>query len=62
LKIPITAAAAKAAVQKYRNLPEENTLEKERPQYSKAAFMDALVEFVIGNDQVCICLIEYYFT
>ena len=54
LNISITAAGAKAAARRYHNLPEDDTpSDIERPQYSKEAFVDALVEFIIGDDQVC---------
>jgi hypothetical protein len=62
LKIPITAKAALPAVRKFRNEPadEPTSLESERPEYSKTAFVDALVEFVVGNDQVCVYFIGIF--
>jgi hypothetical protein len=53
LKIPITAAAAVEAIRKFRKQPATTSLESERPQYSKEAFTDAIVDFVAGDDQVC---------
>lgn len=58
LKIEITAAAAKAAIRSFHNLPADSPLDSKRPQYSKKAFIDALVEFIVGDDQVCD---QYYF-
>jgi hypothetical protein len=40
-------------VQKFRKEPAATPLESERPQYSKEAFIDAIVDFVVGDDQVC---------
>lgn len=57
LNIPITAAAAKEAIRKFRKEPATTSLESERPQYSKEAFNDALVDFVVGDDQVHFYLI-----
>ena len=56
LKIPITAVGALPSVRKFRNEPADAStpLESERPEYSKAAFVDALVEFIVGDDQVCV--------
>jgi hypothetical protein len=56
LKIPITAKAALPEVQKFRNEPADTPLESERPDYSKSAFVDALVEFIVGDDQVSVHL------
>jgi hypothetical protein len=52
LKIEITAQEAQAAIEKYRKLPPKTTLEDLRPEYSKDAFVDALVEFIVADDQV----------
>jgi hypothetical protein len=54
LKIPIQGTDAKLAIQRFKNLPEPTDLEAGRPQYSKDAFVNALAEFVVGDDQVCI--------
>ena len=59
LKIPITAKAALLEVRKFRNAPADTPLESERPEYSKGAFVDALVEFVVGDDQVSIHFNRY---
>lgn len=53
LSIPITAPPALKAIQKFRKEPAATPLESERPQYSKEAFIDAIVDFVVGDDQVC---------
>ena len=53
LKIPITATAALAAISKFHNELVATPLEAEQPQYSKEAFIDAIVDFVVGDDQVC---------
>lgn len=59
LNIEITAQEAQDAIEKYRNLPPKTTLEDSRPEYSKSAFIDALVEFIVADDQVSICLSSY---
>jgi len=53
LNIPIIAPAAISAIHKFRKEPVPTPLESERPQYSKQAFIDAIVDFVVGDDQVC---------
>jgi hypothetical protein len=58
LKIIIHGADARLAVQKFKNLPMPTDLEADRPEFSKDAFTDALAEFVVGDDQVCQCLIS----
>ena len=50
--IHITTAVALEAIRKYRNEPADTPLESERPQYSKEAFIDAIVDFVVGDDLV----------
>jgi hypothetical protein len=52
LNIPITTPAAIEAIRKFRKEPATTSLESERPQYSKEAFIEALVDFVVGDDQV----------
>ena len=54
LRIPITASAAMEAVCKFHKEPASTPLESDRPQYSKEAFIDAIVDFVVGDDQVCV--------
>ena len=52
--VKITDAAALCAVRLYHNLPEPTGLEAERPEFFKDAFFtDALMKFIVGNDQVC---------
>jgi hypothetical protein len=50
--IDITAQEAQPAIQAYHNAPEASQLEVMRPPYSKEAFFDALVEFIVADDQV----------
>jgi hypothetical protein len=52
LNIRITATAAVEAIRMFRKEPATTSLESERPQYSKDAFRDALVDFIVGDDQV----------
>jgi hypothetical protein len=52
LNISITATAALEAIRTFRKEPATTSLESERPPYSKEAFIDALVNFVVGDDQV----------
>ena len=49
LNISVNTAAALEAVQKYNKEP---AVESERLQYSKEAFIDAIVDFVVGDDLV----------
>ena len=58
LKIPITAVAAVEAIREFCKEPATTSLESERLQYSKEAFIDAIVDFVAGDDQVC--FISFY--
>ena len=52
LKIPVIAPIAVEAIRKFCNEPISTQLEAERPEYSKEAFIDAIVDFVVGDDQV----------
>lgn len=52
LNISITATAAVEAIRRFRKEPATTSLESERVQYSKEAFKDALVDFIVGDDQV----------
>jgi hypothetical protein len=58
-KIEIRGSAALSAVRRFRNLPDSD-LEANHPTYSKEAFVDALAEFVIGDDQVCHTFLKKY--
>ena len=58
LKIPITASSAVDAIRKFRKEPVPTSLEAERPEYSKEAFINAVVDFVVGDDQV---RVQFYF-
>jgi hypothetical protein len=51
--ITIGGSKAQIAVRKFRKLPGPTDLEAERPNFSKEAFVDALAEFVVADDQVC---------
>jgi hypothetical protein len=51
LHIPITAQGVEEAVKDFRKDPTIKT-QAERAQYSKEAFVDAIVEFIVGDDQV----------
>jgi len=52
LEIEITAQEAQSVLQEYRNLPKKTSLEDSRPEFSRETFIDALVEFVVADDQV----------
>jgi hypothetical protein len=56
LKIKITAEAALPAVCKFRAEPEPTSLEAEHQEYTKEAFVEAILEFIVGDDQVCFIL------
>ncbi|KAF8222996.1 hypothetical protein L208DRAFT_1319304, partial [Tricholoma matsutake] len=51
LKIKITAQAALPAVHKFHAEPEPTSLEVERQEYTKEAFVEAILEFIVGDDQ-----------
>lgn len=51
--IRIRGAQAVHAVRKFRNLPEPTPLEADRQEFSKEGFVDAITDFIIGDDQVC---------
>ena len=52
LQIPITATAAVEAIHQFHKEPATTLLESEHVQYSKEASKDALVDFIVGDDQV----------
>ena len=56
LKIPITAKAAVEAIEKSGGIVSG---EAERLQFSQEAFTDALMEFVVGDDQVSITVLHH---
>ena len=58
--LDIVAAAAVEAICKFCKEPATTPLESEHPQYSKEAFTDALVDFIVGDDQVCYFLFIFY--
>jgi len=53
LQIKIYGTNARLAVQRFKNLPPPTDMEADSPEYSKEAFIDALTEFVVADDQVC---------
>jgi len=54
LNIKITAQAALPAVCEFCNEPEPTSLEGERQEYTKEGFVEAILEFIVGDDQVCL--------
>ena len=54
LKIKIIAKAALPAVHKFHDEPGVTPLESERQEYTKEAFVEAILEFIVGDDQVCL--------
>jgi len=40
-------------VKKFRQEPADPHLESEHPEYLKEAFVEAILEFIVGDDQVC---------
>jgi hypothetical protein len=48
----IHGVKAQREVRKYKDLPEPTDLESNRPEFSREAFVNALAEFVVGDDQV----------
>lgn len=57
-QIKITASAAAEAVRQFRKEPASTQSESEQPPYSKEAFIDAIVDFVVGDDLVSV---KFYF-
>jgi hypothetical protein len=57
LGVKITAQAALPFVKKFRQEPADTPLESEHPPYSKEAFVEAILEFIVGDDQVCAYLL-----
>jgi hypothetical protein len=53
-KIPIRGSKGQAAARKFHRLPPATNLETDRPKFSKEAFVDALTEYVVGDDLVCV--------
>ncbi|KAF8238196.1 hypothetical protein L208DRAFT_1044510, partial [Tricholoma matsutake] len=51
LKIKITAEAALPAVHKFHAEPEHTSLEVEHQEYTKEAFVEAILKFIVGDDQ-----------
>jgi hypothetical protein len=56
MKIRITAKEALPVIEAYRQEPQQTQLEAARPEFSKEAFLDALVEFIVADDQVSLIL------
>ena len=53
LDIKITAEGVLPAVCEFRAQPEPTSLEGERQEYTKEAFVEAVLEFIVGDDLVC---------
>ena len=53
LGIKITAEGVMPAVRKFRAQPEPTSLEGEHQEYTKEAFVEAILEFIVGDDLVC---------
>ena len=53
LGIKITAEGVMPAVREFRAQPEPTSLEGERQEYTKEAFVEAVLEFIVGDDLVC---------
>ena len=62
MNISITARDAVEAIREFHNLPPPapNSKSNEHPEYSKEAFIEAIVEFIVGDDQVCSYFLTYY--
>jgi hypothetical protein len=62
LKIPITAMNAKGPVEEYwrkkGHQPQPHQSGPSHLQFSQEAFIDALVKFIIADDQVCHSIIQ----
>ena len=52
LKIQITSAAAIQAIRKFCQEPVDTSLESEHTEYSKEAFVEGILHFIVGDDQV----------
>jgi hypothetical protein len=53
LGIEITAKSAQVPVHEYRHGNPPASVSNDRKPYSKEAFMDAIVAFIVSDDQVC---------
>jgi hypothetical protein len=54
LDINITAEGALPAVYEFCVEPEPTLLEGKHQEYTKEAFVEAILEFIVGDDQVCV--------
>jgi hypothetical protein len=54
LGIKITAEGALPAVREFRVEPEPTSLEGKQQEYTKEEFLEAILEFIVGDDQVCV--------
>lgn len=54
LGIKITAEGALPAVREFHAETEPTSLEGERQEYTKETFVEAILEFIVGDDQVCV--------
>ena len=56
-----TAKDALEAIWQFNNQPPlAPSNSNERPEYSKEGFTEAIVEFIVGDDQVYSYLLTYY--
>lgn len=62
MKIKITAKEALPVIEAHRQEPQKTPLEAARPEFSKEAFLDALVEFIVADDQVTFNSDNIFFT
>ena len=61
MNILITAKDALEAIQQFNNQPPlAPSNSNEHPEYSKEGFIEAIVEFIVGDDQVYSYLLTYY--
>ena len=61
MKILITAKDALEAIRQFNNQPPlASSNLNECSEYSKEGFIEAIVEFIVGDDQVYIYLLIYY--
>lgn len=61
LGIKIKAKSAQAALDGYRKGKGQPTgrMPQERTSYSREAFVDAIIEFIVGDDQVYFSIVLY---
>jgi hypothetical protein len=55
-KIEIVAKEVQENLAQYHQQPQQTELEANRLEFSKESFLNALLEFIIADDQVSLCL------